>query len=113
MMSRASLLGHSRNPRRLTVSSSSKRSPAMRDGTLRHTGHRELRRHVLNAIARSLPGDQRRFDRPSTSRNTKAGRQERRVIDCLTAASMVPSSTLADMLAAPPARVRAIDLSTV
>ena len=86
---------------------------AMRDGSLHHTGHRELRRHVLNAIARSLPGDQRRFDRPSTSRNTKAGRQERRVIDCLTAASMVHSSKLADMLSAPPARVRAIDLSTV
>lgn len=54
---------------------------------IHHTGHRELRRHVLNAIARRLPGDKHRFDRPSTSRNVK--KQDRRVIDALTAVSMV------------------------
>lgn len=59
---------------------------------IHHTGHREFRRHVLNAIARRLPGDAYRFDRPSTSRNTASGRQERRVIDALTAASMVLST---------------------
>jgi phage terminase large subunit-like protein len=55
----------------------------------KHTGHREFRRHVLNAIARRMEGERHRFDRPSSSRNTRAGRQERRVIDALTAAAMV------------------------
>jgi phage terminase large subunit-like protein len=64
---------------------------AMREKTIRHTGHREFRRHVLNAIARKLPGGRVRFDRPSTSRNSKAGRQERRVIDALDAAASVYS----------------------
>ncbi|HLF06398.1 MAG TPA: hypothetical protein VI893_04390, partial [Thermoplasmata archaeon] len=50
---------------------------------------REFRRHVLNAIARRLPGEEMRFDRPSQSRNVRSGRQERRVIDALTAAAMV------------------------
>ena len=56
---------------------------------IRHTGDPEFRRHVLNAVARRLPGDRHRFDRPSTSRNSKAGRQERRVVDALTAACFV------------------------
>ena len=43
----------------------------------------------MNAIARKMPGDRYRFDRPSTSRNTKANRQERRVIDALVAACFV------------------------
>jgi phage terminase large subunit-like protein len=64
---------------------------------IRHTGHLGFRRHVLNAIARRLPNDRYRFDRPSTSRNTRAGRQERRVIDALTAASMVHSFAVADL----------------
>lgn len=56
---------------------------------LRHTRHPVFRQHVMNAIARKMPGDRHRFDRPSTSRNTKANRQERRVIDALTAACFV------------------------
>jgi hypothetical protein len=64
---------------------------AMRDKVLRHTGHREFRRHVLNAIARRMPGTSTGSTGRTTSRNTKAGRQERRVIDALTAASMVHS----------------------
>lgn len=56
---------------------------------IRHTGDPTFRRHVLNAIRRRLPGERYRFDRPSESRNTRAGRQERRVIDALTAAAMV------------------------
>jgi hypothetical protein len=60
---------------------------ALRNGWLKHTGDPKLRSHVLNAIARRLPGGDRRFDRPSQSRN--AGRQDRRVIDGLTAAGMV------------------------
>lgn len=60
----------------------------LRNGTLKHTGCPDLRSHVLNAIARRLPGGDRRFDRPSTVRqNVRA--QDRRVIDALTAAAMV------------------------
>jgi phage terminase large subunit-like protein len=70
---------------------------AMREGWLHHTGQREFRRHVLNAIARRQPDDRYRFDRPSTSRNTKGGRQERRVIDALTAAAMVHSTAVAEL----------------
>jgi hypothetical protein len=59
----------------------------LRNGTLKHTGHRGLRNHVMNAIARTMPGDKKRFDRPSQSRAKK--RQNVRVIDALTAAAMV------------------------
>ena len=61
----------------------------LRNGWLRHTGSRVLRRHVLNAIAVALPRGSRRFDRPSQSRAAK--KQDVRVIDGLTAASMVNS----------------------
>jgi hypothetical protein len=61
----------------------------LRDGTIRHTGHNGLRAHAMHAIARALPGDKRRFDRPSQSRASK--KQEERVIDALAAASMVHS----------------------
>lgn len=60
-----------------------------RDSWLKHTGDPGLRRHVMNAIARKVPGDKRVFDRPSSSRN--ASKQDRRVIDALKAASMVHS----------------------
>lgn len=59
----------------------------LRNGTLKHTGDPEFRKHVMNAIARNMPGDKRRFDRPSQSRAKK--RQTQRVIDGLTAAAMV------------------------
>lgn len=59
----------------------------LRNGTLKHTGDREQRRHVLNAIARRLPGGDYRFDRPSAVRGNKR-EQDRRVIDVLTAAAM-------------------------
>jgi phage terminase large subunit-like protein len=60
---------------------------ALRNGTLKHTGDDGLRRHVMNAIARQMPGDKKRFDRVSQSRSKK--RQQVRVIDALTAAAMV------------------------
>ena len=60
----------------------------LRNGTVRHTGHDGLRAHVLNAIARRLPGGDYRFDRPSQVRGN-ARAQDRRVIDALTAAAMV------------------------
>lgn len=53
---------------------------------LRHTGDPGLRRHVMNAIARKLPGDRYAFDRPVRSRQDS--KQDRRVIDALKAASM-------------------------
>lgn len=60
----------------------------LRNGTLKHSGHAGLRAHVLNAIARRLPGGDRRFDRPSAVRQN-ANAQDRRVIDALTATGMV------------------------
>lgn len=60
----------------------------LRNGTLKHTGDPELRRQVLNAIARRLPGGDYRFDRPSSVRANKR-EQDRRVIDALSAAAMV------------------------
>jgi phage terminase large subunit-like protein len=59
----------------------------LRNGTMNHTGHPHLRAHVMHAIARRLPSDKMRFDRPASSRGRK--KQERRVIDCLVAAGMV------------------------
>jgi phage terminase large subunit-like protein len=61
---------------------------ALRNGTLKHTGNQDLRTHVLNAIARRLPGGDHRFDRPVASRGS-ARAQDRRVIDGLTSAGMV------------------------
>ena len=58
----------------------------LRNSTLKHTGDQGLRVHVLNAIARRLPGGDYRFDRPVQGRHAE---QDRRVIDGLTAAAMV------------------------
>jgi len=54
-----------------------------------HNGDPTLRKHVMNAIARSLPADKRRFDRPSSGRAKR--KQETRVIDALMASSWVNS----------------------
>jgi phage terminase large subunit-like protein len=61
----------------------------LRQGWIKHSGHPEFRRHAMNAVVRHLPGDKKRFDRPTASRN--AIEQDRRVIDALDAASMVNS----------------------
>jgi len=72
---------------------------AMMDGirnkTVRHTRDRGLRAHVLNAVARRLPGGDRRFDRASSVRQN-VGAQDRRVIDALTAAGMVVEHSTRD-----------------
>ena len=65
----------------------------IRERTLRHTGDRQLRRHVLSAIRARLPGDKYRFDRPRTQRKGKAG-DRRIVIDALTAAAMAHTFAL-------------------
>lgn len=74
----------------------------LRNGTIKHTGDPELRRHVLNATARRLPGGDHRFDRPSSTRSNKR-EQDRRVIDGLTAAAMVIENSNRDV--APPRSV--------
>jgi phage terminase large subunit-like protein len=60
---------------------------ALRSGHLFHSGDPALTRHVLNAVARVLPGGGVRFDRPRQSR--AASLQPGRVIDALVAAAMV------------------------
>jgi phage terminase large subunit-like protein len=65
----------------------SKFMEALRSGWLKHPGDAAFTQHVLNAVARVLPYGDARFDRPSQTR--QGGDQDRRVIDALTAASMV------------------------
>lgn len=60
---------------------------ALRNGWLHHQGDAGLTRHVLNAVTHIMPFGDARFDRPSQTR--RGGDQDRRVIDALTAASMV------------------------
>jgi phage terminase large subunit-like protein len=67
---------------------------ALRSGWLRHSGDQGMKRHALNAIARILPGGDARFDRPAANRRSPD--QDRRVIDALTAASMVHSVRVAE-----------------
>jgi phage terminase large subunit-like protein len=66
----------------------------IRERTIRHTGDREFRRHVLNAVTKRGEGDRKRFDRPQQSRNAKF--QDRRVIDALVAAAMVLTTSMDD-----------------
>lgn len=73
---------------------------AMREGWLSHSGSPEFASHVLNAVAKTLPGGQVRFDRPAVSR--AAGGQGRRVWDALTAACMVHSVAVAELAAPEP-----------
>lgn len=68
---------------------------ALQRGQLHHTGDQGLSRHVFNAVAKLLPGGDTRFDRPATNR--VATDQPLRVIDALSAASMVHTeATLAN-----------------
>jgi hypothetical protein len=68
----------------------------MRNGTLKTSRHQGFRAHALNAIARRLPGGDYRFDRPNASRGS-ARAQDRRVIDCLTAAAMLAEHSTRDV----------------
>lgn len=61
---------------------------ALRSGWLKHTGDAGLTRHAMNAVARIDRFGAARFDRPSPTRSGSVD-QERRVIDALSAASMV------------------------
>lgn len=66
---------------------------ALRNGWLRHSGDGGLTSHVLNAVARVLPGGDARFDRPA--QNRRSAGQDRRVIDALSAAAMVHTTASA------------------
>jgi phage terminase large subunit-like protein len=61
---------------------------ALRNGWLKHPNDPVFTQHVLNAVTRILPHGDARFDRPSASRRD-VSEQDVRVIDGLTAASMV------------------------
>jgi hypothetical protein len=77
----------------------------LRTGELRHVPHcPKLTRHAMNAVARRLPRGDLRFDRPAPSRNQ--AKQDRRVVDALTAAGMVVTHS-----ERPAEEPRAIDLS--
>lgn len=65
----------------------------LREGTLKHCRDPQLTRHVLNAVAKPLPGGGAKFDRPSRAR--QGGNQDLRVIDALIAAAMVHSVSVA------------------
>lgn len=82
------VIDHAQGQTKTHVSDYEAFTEGLRNGSVRHTGDEGLRAHVLNAIARRLPGGDYRFDRPSTVRGN-ARAQDRRVIDALTAAAMV------------------------
>jgi hypothetical protein len=67
---------------------------------IKHTGDPVFRQQAMNAVVRRLPGDRKRFDRPTPSRKN-VREQHRRVIDLLDAASMVHSVTAATFDDAP------------
>lgn len=68
---------------------------ALRKGWLWHSGDPGLTQHALNAIGRQLPGGDTRFDRQHESRRGSAAQHKVRVIDALSAASMVHTSAAA------------------
>jgi hypothetical protein len=53
---------------------------------------------VLNAVARPLPSDKTRFDRPMATRGGPELAQAMRVIDWLTAAAMANTQAVADLM---------------
>jgi hypothetical protein len=69
---------------------------ALREGWIKHTGHRDFTQHALNAIARPATLGDLRFDRPMESR-TDALKQRQRVIDGLQAAAMVHNEASKDL----------------
>jgi len=74
----------------------------LREGWIKHDGDPALRQHAMNAVVRNLPGDRKRFDRPSDSRRNPR-EQDRRVIDGLDAASMVHTVAVAELREESPA----------
>lgn len=60
----------------------------LREQTLWHVGDPGLTQHVLNAVAKTLPGGDTRFDRPRQARQVSDELRRRRVVDALTAACL-------------------------
>ena len=60
---------------------------ALREGWIAHPRDQTLTTHVLNAVSKPVLGNRYRFDRPRATRQARG--QDRRVIDCLSAASAV------------------------
>ncbi len=69
---------------------------ALRNGWLKHTGDAGLKQHVMNAVAKQLPGGDIVFDRPNDSRH-RAASQARRVIDALVAAAMAHTAAVGEL----------------
>jgi phage terminase large subunit-like protein len=74
----------------------------VRERWIKHDGDPTLRQHAMNAVAKNLNGDRKRFDRPSDSRRNPR-EQDRRVIDGLDAASMVHTVAVAELREESPA----------
>jgi phage terminase large subunit-like protein len=72
---------------------------ALREGWLRHTGDPGLTRHVLNAVAKVLPGGDIVFERPSSSRGGSDRVQQSREVDALDAATMAHTFAAAELVA--------------
>lgn len=70
----------------------------IREGSIYHPGDADCTRHVLNAVARPLPSDKTRFDRPMATRGGPELAQAMRVIDWLTAAAMANTQAVADLM---------------
>jgi phage terminase large subunit-like protein len=66
---------------------------AIRNKWLVHNGDRVLRKHVLNAVSRSLGGEKWKFDRPGDAKGEKRGRYP---IDALTGLLMGHRTALAE-----------------
>ena len=66
---------------------------AIRNGWLRHDGNAELRRHVLNAVRKSLGGEKWKYDRPAEA---KGRAREKFPIDLLTGVLMGHSVLVAE-----------------
>jgi phage terminase large subunit-like protein len=70
---------------------------ALRSGWLRQPANPEFTRHVMNALAQTLPSGDARFARPARTRVKSTELQDRRVIDALVAASMVHAFNAAQL----------------
>jgi phage terminase large subunit-like protein len=70
---------------------------ALREGWLYHSGDPGLTRHVLNAVAKVLPGGDIVFERPSSSRGGSGRVQQSREVDALDAATMAHTFAAAEL----------------
>ena len=74
---------------------------ALREDRIRHMGDEGFKAHAMNAVTRTIPSGQTRFDRPQESRKVGDELARRRVIDALIAAAMVHSVAAASLDVSP------------